>query len=136
MEKPRVAVGALIFAGDHVLLVRSRKWHNKYILPGGHVEFGERLTDAVKREVREETGLIVDDVEYVEYCEVIDSNEFWTPHIHFVGHNFTCHVKEGHFKLNEEAQAYVWCSLQKALELDLVPVTRHTIETVLRRKAL
>ena len=130
MEVPRVTVGALIVKDGCVLMTRSPKWHGKYILPGGHVEFGETREDAVKREVREETGLIVDDVEFIECCEVIDSPEFWKPGKHFVGSNFLCHVVGGELSLNEELSNPCWCSLADALKLDLVAVTRHTLETV------
>lgn len=137
MEVPRVTVGALILDDEgNALLVRSHKWFGKYILPGGHVEFGERQADAVRREVLEETGLIVDDVEFIEVVEIIDSEGFWKPGKHFVGSNFLCRVRGGELKLNEEHEEHIWCTLQEALALDLVPVTRHTIETVLRRKSL
>ena len=128
----REAIGGA-FKADKVLLVKSHKWHGKYIIPGGHVEFGETLVNAVKREVREETGLVVDDVEFIECCEVISSDEFWKPGKHFVGHNFSCRVVNGELRLNEEAQEHVWCTLSEALKLDLVSVTRHTIETIVRK---
>lgn len=135
-EQPRVTVGALIRKGDQVLLVKSHKWFGKYVLPGGHVEFGETQLDAVKREVLEETGLLVGNLEFIEYVEVINSPEFWKPGKHFVGANFLCQMSGGDLQLNDEHEEFVWCTLQEALALDLVPVTRHTIETVLRRKSL
>jgi len=55
---PEATVGALIVNDKHeVLLVRSKKWGEKYTVPGGHIELGERAEDAIVREVKEETGL-------------------------------------------------------------------------------
>ena len=56
---PRVAVGAMIARGDRVLLVRRGREPAKGIwtVPGGGVELGETVEEAVRREIREETGL-------------------------------------------------------------------------------
>lgn len=60
-QRPVVGVGAVVFVGHAIVLVR-RKYPplaGKWSLPGGHVERGETLTRAVRREVLEETGLRV-----------------------------------------------------------------------------
>ena len=57
-EFPEVTVGALIFNPDGKLfLVKSHKWHDKYVMPGGHIELGETAENALKREIKEETGI-------------------------------------------------------------------------------
>ena len=61
-ERPVLGVGAMIFEGDQVLLVERGNEPLKgwWSLPGGGVETGERLEAAMRREVREETGLEVE----------------------------------------------------------------------------
>lgn len=70
-DAPRVGVGAVVLDGDRVLLVRRGQApsQGKWSIPGGLVDLGERLEDAVLREVKEECGLLV---RLVGLCGVID----------------------------------------------------------------
>lgn len=55
---PEPTCGALIFnPAGKIFLMKSYKWKDKYVIPGGHVELGEKIADALKREIKEETGL-------------------------------------------------------------------------------
>jgi len=60
-EKPEIAVGAVIIDADRLLMVRRGKApaEGLWTIPGGRVEKGEYLSDALEREVMEETGLNV-----------------------------------------------------------------------------
>jgi len=70
-DAPRVGVGAVVLDGDRVLLVKRGRppAEGKWSLPGGLVHLGERLEDAVVREVEEECGLRV---ALLGVCGVID----------------------------------------------------------------
>jgi 8-oxo-dGTP diphosphatase len=70
-DAPRVGVGAVVLEGDRVLLVQRGHppSQGKWSLPGGLVHLGERLEDAVRREVKEECGLAV---RVLDVCGVID----------------------------------------------------------------
>jgi ADP-ribose pyrophosphatase YjhB (NUDIX family) len=70
-DAPRVGVGAVVLDGDRVLLVRRGRApsEGKWSLPGGLLDLGERLEDAVVREVEEECGLRI---KVLGLCGVID----------------------------------------------------------------
>ncbi len=78
--KPEVCVGAVVCRGDEILLIQrgNAPQKGRWSLPGGRVETGERLVDAVAREVLEETGIEIVVGEFLEAVERI-SGEF-----HFV----------------------------------------------------
>ena len=70
-DAPRVGVGAVILDGDRVLLVKRGQppSQGKWSIPGGLVHLGERIEDAVRREVMEECGVRV---RLLGLCGVID----------------------------------------------------------------
>lgn len=128
---PLVTVGALIIAPDgDTFWVRSHKWKNKYSLPGGKVDLGETLEQAILREIKEETGLTGINPRYALMMECVYSPEFWRRN-HFVMHDFIVDLSHQSSKedvvLNDEAQEYLWLSPEKALELPLVEPGRNLL---------
>src|SRR3989475_12415153 len=106
---PEPTVGALIVNKEgKILLTKSHKWFDKYTLPGGHIEVGETMRDAVIREVREEVGLDVEVAEILLMQEAIFAKEFWKRK-HFIFFDFLCKSKRQQVKLaRRELQQYVW----------------------------
>lgn len=133
-QYPEPTVGALIFnPTGKIFLMKSHKWKDKYVIPGGHIELGEKIKDALKREIREETGMNINDIEHICFQEFIYSKRFWKRK-HFIFFDFACKTNSTEVKLNSEGQEFVWVTLSKALKLPIEPYTRKTIEEYLKLK--
>ncbi len=135
-QYPEPTVGIFIFNPQgELLLLRSHKWPGAYVVPGGHVELGERLEEAARREAREETGLEVHSLEFINFQEFVYDPAFWK-HRHFIFFDYAAKTASLDVCLNEEAEGHVWVHPLRALELPLDHYTRLSLETYLRRHGL
>lgn len=124
---PEPTVGALIFnAEDKLFLMKSHKWHDKYVMPGGHIELGETAEEALKREVKEETGLDIHSLEFICHQEFVFGEGFWKKR-HFIFLDYACRTNSTDVTLNSEGQEYVWASMEDLERLDIEPYTMNTI---------
>ena len=100
-----MGVGALIVEGPRILLVERGHEPLKgyWSLPGGAVETGERLEDAMRREVREETGLEVSVVCLLEVFERIMHDDAGRPEYHYVLMDYLCHPAGGTLAAADDA---------------------------------
>jgi 8-oxo-dGTP diphosphatase len=108
--RPYLAVSAAIFRDGRVLIVRRGRppAHGLYTLPGGVVELGETLEDAVIREVREETGLAIAPLALVGFREAIARDAAGRVERHFVILPFAARWIGGEVALNEEIAEADW----------------------------
>jgi ADP-ribose pyrophosphatase YjhB (NUDIX family) len=109
-DRPYLAVSAAIIRDGHVLIVRRARppAHGLYTLPGGVVEVGETLLEAVVREVREETALEVEPVALAGYREAIVRDAEGRVERHFVILPFAVRWIAGEPRLNEELAEAHW----------------------------
>ncbi|RCW52390.1 NUDIX domain-containing protein [Halanaerobium sp. ST460_2HS_T2] len=119
MSYPEPTVGAVIFnPNDQILLCKSHKWDNKYIIPGGHIELGEKMEEALKREIMEETGLNIYDINLISIKESVYNKRFHEEK-HFIFIDYICRTDSTKVVLNEEAEEYVWVDLKEVDNYEL-----------------
>jgi nucleoside triphosphatase len=129
---PEPTVGGLVLnAKGELFLMRSHKWRDRYVVPGGHIELGESLEEALRREIKEETALDVFDVEFLCFQEFIYDESFWKRR-HFIFFDYVCRTADTEVRLNHEAQEYVWVEPQEALKLPVDSYTRAAIQRYLQ----
>jgi len=129
---PEPAVGALILnSAGRMLLVKSPKWGERYTIAGGHVEVGEHLVSALKREIKEEVGIRIKDIKLLLVQEALFTPEFWKPR-HFIFFDFVCRALDETPRIDgREIQSYSWVEPKRALSMDLDSYTRRMVETFL-----
>lgn len=126
-ERPIVGVGALIFNQSRVLLVRRghAPMLGEWSIPGGALEVGETLADGVKREVLEETGLVVEPVAMVEVVDRIARDDVGRVQFHYVLVDYLCRVVGGSAASASDAVGLRWAGLDELG--DVVGFTREVI---------
>ena len=131
---PEPTVGIFIFnQSNELLLVKSHKWPGKYVVPGGHVELGERLEDAAIREAKEETGLDIYDLKFVNFQQFIYDPSFWKKR-HYIFFDYFCRTDSLEVRLNDEAEEHVWVKPDAALHLPLDSYTQVSIEKIIAKE--
>ena len=116
---PYLAVSAVIIRDGEFLAVRRARppMQGLFTLPGGGVETGESLVEAVQREVREETGLTIEPVAFAGTREVISRDDAGRVQRHFVILAFAARWVAGEPRLNQELAEARWIRPSALAEL-------------------
>jgi mutator protein MutT len=133
---PLLGVGALIFDNDRILLAERGKEPLKgwWSLPGGLVETGERLAEAISREVLEETGLIVEAREPFEIFERIMHDADGKPEYHYVLIDYVCRVTGGTPAPGDDVSRIEWARLEDLAAYRITEGTVGVIEKAFRQR--
>ena len=126
---PLVGAGALIHKTGRVLLLRRRWPPNQgyWAFPGGLVEPGESVQDAVLREVKEETGLEIRLESLLDVITDIHLDELGRVKYHYVIVDYTATPLGPRVTLNDESSSYGWFTPD---EIKRIKVSRNTRECV------
>ncbi len=118
-DRPLVGVGALIVREGRVLLVRraNEPGRGLWSVPGGKLEWGESLADAVRREALEETGLTVAVERLAGVTEVRLPEGQNPPEFHYVLLDFICRAFSGEAACASDADEIGWFRLDELCQL-------------------
>lgn len=130
--QPTVAVGAVVFKDDAVLLVRRRKPPSAgvWAIPGGSVELGETLQQAAEREIFEETGITVRAGEPLYVFDVVDRDAKQRVRFHYVIVDVIARYVAGSPVAQTDALEARWVA---AAELDGLEVSAPTLDLLRNR---
>jgi len=128
--RPIVGVGALILRDGKLLLIKrgSQPGQGKWSIPGGLVELGEKVQDAMVRETKEEVGL---DVEAVRLMDVFDSVTLdgqGRVQYHFVVVNFLARIVGGNLQTASDILEAKWVPIEEVEECSLTRLFRAFFE--------
>ena len=119
-DRPVVGVGGVLIHGGKVLLIRRGKepLRGRWVVPGGTVELGETLEEALVREMREETGLTIEPAGLLTVFDRIQSGSGRVDY-HYVIVDYVCRYVAGEARAGSDAEAVAWAGLDELEPYDL-----------------
>ena len=139
-DHPIIGVGAIIIRGEEVLLARRGKGpgYGDLSIPGGAVELGEKLEEAVIREVCEEVNLVIRVWEVVEVLERIFRDPEGRVQYHYVLVDFLCEHLSGEARPSSDALEVQWVPISEIPHHPLPGKTKKVIQKAfeMRRRGI
>lgn len=131
-----MAVGAVIWRGpERLLLVRRGRppRESEWSIPGGRVEAGETVQEALVREVAEETGMAVQLAGLIDVVDLLERNASGVLASHYVLIDFSAHWQAGEACAGSDAAECGWFAPRKALARAGWEETRRVIRASARQ---
>jgi ADP-ribose pyrophosphatase len=139
LQSPKAAVGALVLNKGRVLLVKRGEAPAKglWALPGGKIELGETMAQAVEREILEETGLIIRADHIIHIFDNIVHNNNGDIQFHYIIIDFLAHPLNPKAKLTpgDDAADVRWVAMDELGNLSVTETTLNLIQQVMKSKA-
>ena len=129
-DTPTPGVGAVIVDAGRILLVQrgAGAMAGRWVVPGGRPRYGERMRDAVVREIKEETGLTIDVGEVVWVGDAIGPGQ--PPEWHFSLIDFSARRVGGSLRAGDDAADVRWVPLNQVKELPLTDTMFELLEAI------
>jgi len=122
---PRVAVGAVVFHEDRILLARRGQAPSldNWAIPGGKVRLGETLQQAAEREIHEETGLVIRAADPIYTFDHVDRDENGNIRYHYVIVDLLGEYVSGQIVPGDDVLDARWISASELGQLKVSPKT-------------
>ncbi len=129
-DRPWVGIGAVVFRGEDVLLVRSSKGSRRgqWSIPGGAQHVGETIFEAAIREIREEAGIEIAPLEIITAVDSIRRDAAGRTRFHFTLIDVLAEWRAGDLVPGDDADAAEWVGAGRFAELKLWSETMRVIE--------
>lgn len=126
-DAPQIAVGAVVVRDGRVLLVQRGQPPSEglWAIPGGRVELGETLQEAVEREIKEETGLTIRARHPVYTFDVILRDDAGRVQFHYVIVDLLADYVSGELRPGDDVRQARWVA---PVELEKLPISQTTLE--------
>ena len=134
---PVVGVGGVVIRDGKVLLISRGKppLYGRWVVPGGTVELGEPLEEALVREMREETGLEVQPLEILTVFDRIERNGDEVVH-HYVIVDYLCRWIDGEARAASDALEAAWAEPGELARYDLPQKALEVVQDAFRKVAV
>lgn len=134
VRRPLVGVGGVVWRGARVLLIRRRQppLLGQWSLPGGRQEWGETVTEALRREVFEETALRLGPLRLVDVVDWIDREPGGVVAHHYTLVDYTAEALPGEPAAGDDALAVAWFDPAELAQLDVWSATLQVIAAARR----
>ena len=118
----KVSVAAMVHDGKGKILLVNSPWRG-WEYPGGLIEPGETFEEALRREIREESGVEVEIERFVGICKNLEKN--------IVNIDFVCRYVSGELTTSEESTEVIWATPEEAMEMITFPLTKKRLGNML-----
>lgn len=133
MKYPIVGVGGILIENGKILLIKRATEPNKglWTIPGGKIKFGEKIEDALKREMLEETGLEVEILDLEDIYELIMSNG--EVRYHYIILDYRVRRISGEPKSSTDALELKWFSKEELKHIETTETMKKLLGKLIKR---
>ncbi|MDP6566612.1 MAG: NUDIX hydrolase [Alphaproteobacteria bacterium] len=135
-DRPMVGVGAVVFKGRQVLLIRRGKQPRlgEWSLPGGLQELGETVFEAAAREIMEETAVTIGDIGVIDIVDSIQHDDAGRVRFHYTLIDVVAEWRGGEPTAGTDAMHAEWIAPERLDAMDLWSETRRIIAEARRMR--